>query len=287
MAGFVRVSLRKRLFTLLALSLVALGMTARHASAIVITAVSPGSGTWRGAFGTPQTGRGGISQAALLAIADAAGDYWESLILDPFAMNIEVGFTDEIGGATAASGRGRNGGSPGLIAVTSRFPFFVDPTPFDNSEYGGTVTTFADLGGGLLNTAFGFTEQLEPGIDLFTILLHEIGHTLGVDLNMPQTGLIVPSPLPFAGTLLPAHFDDVRLRFTGHIDVPGALMSPNAGGVADVGVGRSLPSDADIVAVATGGRFRDIRLNQIVPVDEPGALTLLLAACAVVVAFRR
>lgn len=289
---FVRALLRKQRFTLLALSLLASGMTARPAFAILITAVNPGS-TWRSpsVFGTPQTSQSGVSQAALLAIADAAGDYWESLILDPFTMNIEVGFTNRIGGATAAAARGRNsGGPPGLIAVTSAaLPFFVDPTPFDNSEYAETVTTFEDLGGGLLNTGFGFRgpTAAAAGMDLFTILLHEIGHTLGVDLSL-NGSIIVPPPLPFAGSEIPVDIAaGPPMRVTGHLALPQALMNPSAGLLGPAPLKRTLPSDADILAVATNGRFQNIRLNGFVQVDEPGTLALLLAACTGVVAFRR
>jgi hypothetical protein len=288
MAVFVRASLRKRLFRLLALGLLASGTAIRPTFAVVITAVDPGS-IWRNShvFGTPQTSQSGVSQSALLAMADAAGDYWESLILDPFTMNIEVGFTNRIGGATAAAALGRNSGNaPGLIAVTSApLPFFVDPTPFDNSEYAETVTTFQDLGGGLLNTGFGFRgpTAAAAGIDLFTILLHEIGHTLGVDLII-DGAIMVPSSLPFAGSVIPIHTAGGRV--TGHLALPQALMNPSAGLLGPDPLKRTLPSDADILAAATEGRFQNVRLNEFVPVDEPGAMAVLSAACAVVVAFR-
>jgi hypothetical protein len=171
--------------------------------------------------------------------------------------------------------------------VTSApLPFFVDPTPFDNSEYAETVTTFQDLGGGLLNTGFGFRgpTAAAAGIDLFTILLHEIGHTLGVDLII-QGNVLVPSSLPFAGSEIP--IDIVGGRVTGHLVLPQALMNPSGGLLGPDPLKRTLPSDADILAAATLGRFQNIRLNEIVAVAGPGALTLLLAACAVVEALRR
>jgi hypothetical protein len=64
-------------------------------------------------------------------------------------------------------------------------------------------------------------------------------------------------------------------------------MNPSAGFLGPAPLKRTLPSDADIRAVATNGRFQNIQLNGFVPVDEPGTLALLLAASTVVVAFRK
>jgi hypothetical protein len=235
----------------------------------------PAAVSWRTDFGTPFASR--VSQTELLDLAGAAADYWESRILDPFDFAIEIGFT-RFTGALAAAFRGVPG-AVGTIAVAFDRGFFVDPTPFDHSEYTQTSLKFRDFGEGLVNSQYGFGGATGPataGFDLFTILLHEIGHTLGIGLDDPfldgSTSIEIEAPLPFAGSIVPIF--PVGSLDPGHLALGASLMS-SASGLPQVD--RNLPSDIDILAVAQSGGFTEVVLNGFQPIDAPGTAALLLA----------
>jgi hypothetical protein len=222
----------------------------------------------------------------LIDIFDAAADKWERAILDPFDITLNFGWAP-VGGANHALNA--QGGTPnreteGTILfnnTASNFQWFMDSTPNQNEEYQTFTETFADLGGGSINTGRFFTDPVFPfeqgRFDLLSTALHEIGHSLG--MSMAHNSFIaetldldidVTAPLPFAGTTLQlktnnsgvvSHFADLGLGV-------GPVMDSNDE------LTRYILSEVDILAMAQISGFTNLNLNP-KPTPEPATIALL------------
>jgi hypothetical protein len=251
--------------------LLALALAAPVAQALVINLrfATPGESArlLGGRFGAPGPTVGGGDVAAVF---NAAADAWEALLFDSRVFDITVGWLGALpSGVVAAAAPG--GDRFNEIALSSRLLHFVDPTPTVNEEFGAFVETAADLGGGPINTSRGLLGTLpSASIDLFSTALHEIGHVLGNPFDAFGTGQVTVTDGPFAGTVLPcARTDCAHLSSA----LPGALMNPSGGFPA---LERALISGADLLYVATDGRFGSYDLATIAAVPAPSTLTLVL-----------
>ena len=221
------------------LLVIALTLVPARSEAVSITLTSPGF-AWRATFGLPVASATPTSE--LFRIVDAAADYWSARLLDDRAITIQLGF----GGSFSSSVLAATGiGTSPLAVVPMAFragPWFVDPAPDDHSEFDGAAIGFTDLGAGLVNTSVvhsGGTGDA-AGIDLYTVALHEVGHALG---------------------------------FFDHLSFPAALMD-----CCYTSGTRTLPSDADILAVAAAGGYTNFVLNDFSSTAVPEPATLALVA---------
>lgn len=217
-----------RIFRVLFMTVMALGSTTAHAG-LVINLIDGG--------GTPPANMAGGGNLMTIA-ADAAG-VWERAFAnapDPWTVDLTLRWGN-LGSGNGQFDQTSQGGNPnridsGQITLNNsgNILFFADPTPWENSEYDSYSTYDRDFGTGPVNIGREFTDPTGDAVgrvDLFTIVLHEMGHGLG--LNSDYLGykqqrdsffLPIRPPLPNGGFY-------VELAITDHLFdgvYPNALM---------------------------------------------------------------
>jgi hypothetical protein len=213
---------------------------------------------------------GDANGTQLMAIAQAAANYWEDIIEDTHTLNVTIrydnGITAGLIGQWAIGAQSNGRPDSGTIGIRGTTAWYYDPTPTNHSEYNMTQTLFrnaapADVGNftgtvpGTLEINFmGLATPEAPvlaqnGTDLYTTLLHELGHAVGMSTQLTACALEVQdndfdiNPALANGNA----FAIVLGGNTGaHAACTQCLMNPG------IGTGRRrLPSAADVLAVAT------------------------------------
>ncbi len=176
----------------------------------------------------------------LMTIAAEAASVWERAFASAPGL-WEVNMTlqwDDLGSGNGQFDQTTQGGNPNRIESgrirlnnSGNVEFFADPTPWNDTEYGDYAEYERDFGTGLVNIGREFTDPSGDAVgrvDLLTIVLHEMGHGLG--LNSDYQGykdqrdsffLPIKPPLPYGGFY-------VELAITDHLFdgvYPNALMT--------------------------------------------------------------
>jgi hypothetical protein len=208
----------------------------------------------------------------LMAIVNAAARTWESAYSDDSTLILYVGW-----GPVGDAGIHlllEQGGHPNRETVGVIFfdnsgivPFYMDPTPESNEEFGRLTAEYQDLGGGFVNVARVFSKPSGDAagrVDLFSVAIHEIGHALGLCnanttflAQRAEGALRITAEFPYAGTVIPLAVNNSGV--TSHIDATLVLYGSVMQGINSDE--RRIPSALDILANAQLSGFSILTLN--------------------------
>jgi hypothetical protein len=204
-------------------------------------------------------------------IVKAAAHIWESVYTDSVSITLYYGWAPigDAGNHTLLT----QGDVPNrelygriLFDNSGSTPFYLDPTPYSNEEYLRFTEESQNLGGGYLNVArvYGHPVGAAAGhVDLLSVVLHEIGHALGLSsantsfVERSGSGVIdILGSFPYKGTMVPLAYNNFGI--VPHIDPIEVVYGSVMAGVN--GDERRIPSELDILANAQISGFTILNL---------------------------
>lgn len=233
----------------------------------------------------------------LANIVETAVGMWERAYDDPNQVwNLNLGFEwADTGTQNGQFVYIHQGGDPNRITDgkimlnnTGFTPFFADPTPNENSEYKTYLTDQLDTTSGPLNSGRIFVDPKGVAIDhmdLLSIVLHEIGHSLGIShynneynaQRAKNSGMYIEiqSFLPFSPLAVQQepYSDHIYFYYA-----PMSLMRP----MPNLNE-RDLISGLDVLVNAQISHFQNPNLN---PYDLPEPSSMLQVLTGLVIMIR-
>ncbi len=216
---------------------------------------------------------GDLTGARLLELAQAAAAYWEDIIEDAHTLNVIVRYDNSVTNSGANTiglwNTGVESGGrwiSGVISIRGTTAWYYDATPTDHSEYAMTQVLYRDASGGNATNFIGsvpgvleiaYTGAVQPGApplafsntDLFSVLLHEFGHGLGMSVQLTTCAMeLMDGDFDVSSTLVNGNVMSIRAAMaTGaHTTCAQCLMNANI----PTGL-RRLPCAGDVLALST------------------------------------
>ena len=215
----------------------------------------------------------------LTDLMETAALYWEDIIEDSHTLDVRFFYRD-FGGNTGADTlvQVSSGGKPTVCRIrvdsTPAFGWYLDPTPFDHSEFNLSQTTVGDLLSGersnwyndnppdLLEASYmggnapGAPADAVNNSDMLSTILHELGHALGMasptaDVEAADGDYDFNSDQVWGATVAAETFTLKPYHLASEL----ALMYPD--GFTGQ---RVMPSATDVLAIAAAVGWNDIDL---------------------------
>jgi hypothetical protein len=194
----------------------------------------------------------------LADIVNTAARIWEAAYSDPIVITLSYGWA-QIGDAgnhsvVECDSQGREVSGVILFDNSGSVAFYLDPTPNYSEEYQLLTEEYQDFGRGAINAARILSKpkgEAVGHVDLLSVVLHEIGHALGLSGANPlfiaksaDGRLHISDGYPFQGMSIPlaSNNSGVVPHFDPNQVVYGSLMS---GINSDE---RRMPSELDVLA---------------------------------------
>lgn len=195
---------------------------------------------------------------------------WDDDIDDPDTPGITLGLATQVGVDT-------------FIEINPLAPWYADSFPANDDEFNPVGTQY--LVGGLTAAQKSQYFPLAPappdsletgyfragnstetgaggydsitGFDLLTVVVHEMGHILGIDGNLPNLYTIAPEHIGGVSGAIVLGGDGCHLA--GNATTPGYLMCDACGTAG----GRYYPSATDVLVIAAENGITDVSLQRI------------------------
>ncbi|QDT27620.1 hypothetical protein Enr10x_29380 [Gimesia panareensis] len=154
------------------------------------------------AAGASSTSAPSITQSDLDSVVDAALSYWESAGLSDAQLELLQSVNFVLADLPDAMLGGAAGTTVLIDVNAAGYGWFVDGTPLDSSEF---TLIDGSLLAGSGSAAFG-------QMDLLTVVMHELGHTLGLE-DLATDGTLMSDSLDVSERRLPTE-DDLDAFFS-------------------------------------------------------------------------
>lgn len=283
---------------------------AQPASALLLLAdysdASVSGGIWQTASGQIQgfdPGNGAVNVTDVFkANIAAAYTYLGNSVKGGADLTVQFGLQDlSMVGADGYSQVLTFGGNglPNLTRIvldsSSNSSFYLDATPFDNSEY-TMQSVNATLGGGTVNVGRYGTAVAggvaENRTDILTLLMHELIHSAALGADTPEGNTNRKLTVPTALTGFAADFDIAFLSASNHIDpfVQNGVFQHTVTSEPSFGNNdRWLLTGVEVygICVIQGCTPDQVFPDAVSNVPEPTTLLLLAPGLALMAAFSR
>jgi len=215
-----------------------------------------------------------------------AKQIWEQLLPGPGSFEFDFHWDDDIDDPDTPGitlGLATQNGFDTFIEINPLAPWYADPFPGNDDEFNpvGTQRLVGGLSAGDKSYYFPFAppppDALETGyfragnstaigaggydsqtgFDLLSVVMHEIGHILGIDGQVPN--LYTMSPEHLGGVSGAIVLGGEGGHLAGNATTPGYLM---CGSCAMPG-GRYYPSATDVLVIASENGISDVSLQRI------------------------